>query len=87
MVSIGVIGLGTVGSGTVKTLVKNREIIEKRLGFPIFIKKIASLEYDRSFERLFPSNTITRDAEELFKEKLDIVVELIGGIDKAKEYS
>jgi len=86
MVSIGIIGLGTVGSGTVKTLVKNREIIEKRLGFPLFIKKIASLEYDRSFERLFPSNTITRDAEELFKEKLDIVVELIGGIDKAKEY-
>jgi len=86
VINIGIIGLGTVGSGTAKTLVNNKKIIEKRLGFSFLVKKIASLEYDESLERLFPLNTITKDTEELFKEKLDIVVELIGGIDKAKEY-
>jgi len=86
MINIGIIGLGTVGSGTVKTLVKNKEIIEKRLGFPFMLKKIASLEYDKALEKLLPPNTITRNTEELFEEKLDIVVELIGGINRAKQY-
>jgi homoserine dehydrogenase len=40
-ISIGVIGLGTVGAGVVKILQSNGELIERRLGVPIHIVKAA----------------------------------------------
>ena len=41
-VNVGIIGFGTVGSGVVKILIENRDLINKRLGGEITIKRIAS---------------------------------------------
>lgn len=86
-VNIGIIGFGTVGTGTVKILMGNQDIIRKRAGFNITIKRISDLDIasDRGIE--LPGGILTNNAEDLVNDPdIDIVVELIGGIHPAKEY-
>ena len=37
-ISLGVVGFGTIGSGVVKTLHENRDVLEARVGFPLKLK-------------------------------------------------
>ena len=45
-VNVGIIGFGTVGSGTVQILLENRDLITSRVGSEIVIRKIADLDLD-----------------------------------------
>ncbi|AEH44500.1 homoserine dehydrogenase [Thermodesulfatator indicus DSM 15286] len=86
-IAIGIIGLGTVGSGTVKILFENQSLIKKRLGCPLIIKKIAVR--DPSLPRLVevPDTLLTTDVESLFRDPdIKIVVELIGGLEPARTF-
>ncbi len=89
IVRVGLIGFGTVGSGVVKILFENRETIRKRTGFEIELKKIADLdiETDRNLGFEIPRHMLTTNAEEIINDPdIDIVVELIGGIEPAKTF-
>jgi homoserine dehydrogenase len=84
-VGVGLIGLGTIGTGVVKVLQRNAAVIEKRLGFPLRLVRVADLdtETDRGVDLggiRFDSDTdaLLRDPE------VEIVVELIGGYDAAR---
>ena len=83
MVKIGVIGLGTVGSAVVKNLEKNKDIIKARAGKEIKVVKAVVRDINKHKNINIPLTTdykeVTRDSE------IDIVVELIGGVDKAFE--
>ena len=46
-INIGVIGLGTVGGGTVRIVQENGGAIRRRLGVPVTVKKIADLDIKR----------------------------------------
>ena len=86
-INVGIIGFGTVGAGTVELLLKNRDIIENRVGAEIRIKKIADL--DIRSDRGFPVDPglLTTDAMEIIHDpQIQIVVELMGGVKKAKDY-
>ncbi len=86
-VNVGIIGFGTVGAGTVEVLFKNRDIISSRVGLDIIVKKIADLDLDSDRGIPLESGLLTRDAMEVIEDPdIQVVVELIGGIDKAKEY-
>lgn len=85
-VTIGIVGFGTVGSGTFKILQENRELIRKRVGCDIIIKGIADIDITR--DRGFPvgSSLLTKDYRELIDNPdIDIIVETVGGIDEAKK--
>ncbi len=43
-INIGLIGFGTVGTGLVKILQENGKLLEKRLGIPMVLKRIADLD-------------------------------------------
>ncbi|WP_022854223.1 homoserine dehydrogenase [Thermodesulfatator atlanticus] len=86
-IQIGIIGLGTVGSGTVKILFENQKLIKKRLGCPIVVKKIAVR--NPSLPRLVevPDTLLTTDVESIFRDpEIKIVVELIGGLEPARTF-
>ncbi|GAB4411273.1 MAG: homoserine dehydrogenase [Thermodesulfovibrionales bacterium] len=86
-ITIGIIGLGTVGTGTVKILLKNRDILMERIGFGIDIKTIADLDISRDRGIDLPAGVLTTDARDILNDAdIDIVVELIGGINPAKEF-
>jgi homoserine dehydrogenase len=87
VVNIGLIGAGTVGCGVIKVLGENRDIIEKRVGIRLEIKKIAEIDPDRKRPVEIPRNLFTSNAWEIIEdESIPIVIELVGGTTIAKDF-
>ena len=83
---IGIIGLGTVGEGTLEILTKERNIIHKKTGVWVDVKKACDLNIDRNFDFDFDKNILTTDYKEIINDsEISIVVELIGGDTIAKK--
>jgi homoserine dehydrogenase len=86
-VNVGIIGFGTVGSGTVEILLKNRNIISARVGSELVIKKIADLDIRRDRGLPIARELLTTDPMEIIRDPdVHIVVELIGGVTHAKDF-
>ncbi|MDY7039060.1 MAG: homoserine dehydrogenase, partial [Thermodesulfobacteriota bacterium] len=86
--NVGIIGFGTVGAGTVEALVQNRDIIGSRVGSDIIIRKIADLDIHSDRGIPIESGLLTREAMDVINDPhIHIVVELMGGLDKAKDYT
>jgi homoserine dehydrogenase len=86
-INVGIVGFGTVGAGTARILLQNREIIRRRLGVPVVLKKIADLDLQRDRGLDLHSITLTTDARQVINDPgIDIVVELIGGHKPAREF-
>jgi len=86
-VNVGIIGFGTVGAGTVEVLLENREAIKNRVGAEIAVKRIADLDVKTDRNVSVAQDLLTTEAMDVINDPdIHIAVELIGGIDKAKEY-
>ncbi|HET7096891.1 MAG TPA: homoserine dehydrogenase [Casimicrobiaceae bacterium] len=86
---VGLLGIGTVGLGTWTVLRRNAEEIARRAGRPIRITWIAERALDRAREvtRGASDVSLTDDAEKVLTHRdIDIVVELIGGIEPARTF-
>ncbi len=84
-INIGLIGLGTVGTGVVNILQSNGELISRRLGAPVEIVKAAVRDASRDRGISLKPGVLTTDPMEVVTHpEIDIVVELIGGYDPAK---
>jgi len=84
-VKIGMLGLGTVGCGTVNVLARNREEIARRAGRDIAV--VHACARDLSKPRACPLDgiTVTQNAEAVVDDpEVAIVVELLGGTDLAR---
>ena len=83
--SVGIIGFGTVGAGVAEILLTNSELIAKRSGVKLTLKRIADLDIttDRGFK--VPEGVLTTDASVAIRE-CDIIVELVGGTTVAKKF-
>ncbi|WP_025209891.1 homoserine dehydrogenase [Hippea sp. KM1] len=84
-VNVGLLGVGTVGSGVVKILTNNADIIKKRLGFELNLKRVYAKQIKDDVRPLLEGK-IASGYEELLADDIDIVVELIGGTSFAKEF-
>lgn len=85
VLTLGLAGVGTVGSGLVKLLRENAEELHQRTGYDFRIKTIAVRNLDR--QREIPENTsLTTNPLDLANDpEIDVVVELMGGIETAKQ--
>jgi homoserine dehydrogenase len=85
-IKLGILGLGVVGSGTVELLRQNADIIEQKTGAKIIIKKIAVRHIDKPRSVNVDRSLLTDNSYEILDDpEIDIVCELIGGIDPAHE--
>ncbi len=85
-INIGIIGFGTVGSGTAKILLKKQKEFEKKLGFRVVLKRIADCDTKRDRGIRLKKGMLVSDASEILNDPdIDIVVELIGGTKAAKD--
>jgi homoserine dehydrogenase len=85
-VGIGLVGFGTVGTGVVKVLERNADVIEQRLGFPLRLVRIADI--DTTTDRGVDVSHVRFDADSdglIGDPEVDIVVELVGGYDFARK--
>jgi homoserine dehydrogenase len=85
-IQVGLLGIGTVGSGTFEVLNRNQEEIQRRAGRPIQITMVADLDTARAQEIVGNAVKVVNDARQVIANPdIDIVVELIGGYGIAKQ--
>ncbi|MED5346689.1 MAG: homoserine dehydrogenase [Pseudomonadota bacterium] len=83
-ISVGIAGLGTVAQGVLELLVANRDLIEQRSGLTINILRIASRTSKPEVD-LHGAEFSTNVLDLLNDSRLDVIVELMGGEDLAKD--
>jgi homoserine dehydrogenase len=84
VINIGLLGCGTVGGGVVKLLAKNRDTITTKTGSEIKIKKVLERDRQKCRNLGLSDDLITDRFEDIVNDdSIDIIVELIGGIEPA----
>ena len=84
-IKLGLLGIGTVGSGTFQVLRRNQAEIRGRAGRGIEIAMVADLDVERARSIVGDACTVVSDAREVIANpEIDIVVELIGGYGIAR---
>ena len=84
-IQVGLLGIGTVGSGVFNVLQRNQDEISRRAGRGIEIAMVADLDVERAKSVVGPSVQVVNDARAIIANPdIDIVIELIGGYGVAK---
>jgi homoserine dehydrogenase len=83
---VGLAGFGTVGGGLVRLLDENADLIRRRCGRAIVLKKVLVRNATKARSAQLPAGTeLTTDYRALTDDpEIDVLVELIGGIDNAR---
>lgn len=83
-INIGLAGLGTVGAGVWKNLERNHDLIESRSGVSLSVSRIAVRDLEKAKATGASPDLLTTDWRDVTGDpEVDIVVELIGGVDAA----
>jgi homoserine dehydrogenase len=86
-IQIGIIGFGNVGAGVVKILRDRRTLLADKTGSDIAIRHICDKDITSKRGVSVEKGVLTRDVREVLDDpQVDAVVELIGGIQPAKEF-
>ncbi len=86
-IQVGLIGLGTVGSGVVQILQRQADLLTKRLGARLQLARVATRHPERRREVQLPVGHVTADVLAMLHDPdIDIVVELMGGYEPARTY-
>jgi homoserine dehydrogenase len=84
---IGLAGLGNVGLGVYRNLARNRELLRERNGRDMEIRRVVVRDLAKPREITFPEGMLSGRLDDLIEDDgIDIVVELIGGIDEALDF-
>lgn len=87
-IKIGIIGFGNIGTGVVRYFQANENLINKRAGCKIKLAAIADIDLERPRAVTIDPSLLTTDSEKLINDpELDIIIELIGGIEPARTYN
>jgi len=85
-IRVGLLGCGNVGGALVPLIERQADVIEARTGLRLEIVRVAVRNMSRDRGITFGENVLTRDAHAVVVDPaIDIVVEVIGGIEPARE--
>lgn len=86
-IGIGLMGLGNIGAGVWQIIQMNQERLYQETGYKIEIKKVLVKDVHKARAVDVPSQLITTNPMDLLEDSsIDVIIELIGGINPAKEY-
>ena len=87
-IRVGLLGLGTVGAGVVKVLQSHREELEEKIGAPIALSAVVDTDCTNPRKDLILGELplSAEPAKVLDDPSIDIVVELIGGLEPARSF-
>jgi len=86
-VKVGLLGLGTVGTGVVRIVEGHQQDLLNQSGSPIQIEKVAVRTINKSRSVAIDVNKLTEDPWEVVRHpEIDVVIEVMGGIEQTKEY-
>lgn len=86
-ISIGLLGLGTVGSGVVQIIENHQDKLMHQVGCPVKIKKILVKDLEKNRGLNLDKSILTTNVNEILEDpEIDIVIEVIGGIKETRQY-
>ncbi len=86
-IRIGLLGMGTVGTGVVRLLTAHRADLERKAGAKLELARVAVKDASKPRDVDLPKGMITEDAVSVLRDpSIDLIVELIGGLMPARMY-
>lgn len=86
-VSIGLLGLGVVGSGVIKIVEDHQEDLVHQLGRGVKVEKVLVRNIEKARQIEIDHDLLTTDSDDvLANPNIDIVVEVMGGVEDARTY-
>jgi len=81
-IDVGIVGYGVVGNGVAKILEEKKELLRKKSGVEINLKKVFTRTWNKEFPFPLKEEQKAKSLDEILEDNdIDIVVELTGGID------
>lgn len=86
-IKVGLLGMGTVGTGVAKILINNQDNITKKVGKPVELAKVLVSNIKKTRAIKLPDGILTDRPEVILDDpEINIIVEVMGGINPAKSY-
>lgn len=86
-VKVGLLGLGTVGTGVVRIVEGHQDDLQSQVGSPIVIEKVLVQNKSKARNISIDPNKLTEDPWEIIRHPdIDVIVEVMGGVGQTKEY-
>jgi homoserine dehydrogenase len=86
-IKVGLIGFGTVGTGVVRLMQQNADLLEQRLGVRLVLARVADLDVTTDRGVTLPAGVLTSRVDDVLGDPdIAIVVELIGGYEPARSF-
>ena len=87
VINAALLGLGTVGTGVYKVLKEQEKEMTAKIGCQVRLKKVLVRNLEKAAAKLEDSSILTNQWEEIVNDpEIEIVIELIGGIEPARTY-
>lgn len=87
VINAALLGFGTVGTGIYKVLKNQENEMQEKIGGQVKIKKILVRNMEKAAAKLEDPSVLTNSWEDIVNDpQIDIIIELIGGIEPAKTY-
>ncbi|WP_096202540.1 homoserine dehydrogenase [Bacillus sp. FJAT-45350] len=86
-ISVGLLGLGTVGSGVIQIIQRHQEELKHQVGCPVSVEKVLVRNLEKKRNVDIDESKLTEHVEEVIANpEIDVVIEVMGGVTEAKEY-
>ncbi|SYX82247.1 homoserine dehydrogenase [Paenibacillus alvei] len=86
-IKVGLLGLGTVGTGVVRIVEGHQEDLSSQVGSPIVIEKVLVNDIHKERSISVPEHKLTEHAGDIINNPdIDIVIEVMGGLEPTKQY-
>lgn len=86
-VSIGLLGLGVVGSGVVHIINNHQEKLKHQLGVPVEVKRVLVRNLEKAREVDVDPTLLTSNPDDVLNDPdINVVIEVMGGVDITKKY-
>lgn len=86
-IKVGLLGLGTVGTGVVRIVEGHQEDLQRQIGSPVHIEKILVRDLQKPRKFRVDAEKLTENPREIIDNpQIDVVVEVMGGIEPARTY-
>jgi homoserine dehydrogenase len=86
-ISVGLLGLGTVGSGVVKIIKNHQDKLMHQVGCPVEVKKVLVQDLNKQREVDVEASLLTGSPEDIIDDPdIDIIIEVMGGIEDTRKH-
>lgn len=86
-IQVGLLGLGTVGSGVVKIIENHQDKLMHQVGCPVKVKKILVQDLNKKRDVDVDPAQLTTNADDILQDPdIDVVIEVMGGIEETRNY-